>query len=583
MNIRALRSNRRERSRSPRRSFFHNHKPRVSRFEPLEPRLVLYNVCSDDGPCTHEAMTAEGLALYSDLRGPNALAQEIRDNASNVFQGVTAPDDFDPFYGNTGVGGGLITIDHFWNPDFDLDAPMEFNLVLADDYPNAFGAAQAAWSRALGEYAAGDKGQAYFFLGMVAHFLGDQSIPTHVHGDTHGPDIIDYDSFEEWMSIKDVGNEPVFVGPRPNVGKSFAYLTQGEHDTLRNRQPGSGLLDPSPFATEINDQLLWIFLNTNQVADFFASDGGGFGMTGSAVNGDANHPSDPDFPFISGWAQDAINRVASGCAAETTGCPTTLDQLVDNHGFGMVPQLIPLPNDVDGDLSLIRKYSYLHGVQAMGALSGRWKQAGSSSIVYVTVERISEVGAGTILGVIGLDDFFGPDYYVGIVSGYNQRLRSNTPVGAYLHNRDGSIRNIDGENMAANVTRIDAFFPPEIGGHLDETEVHPNYRFGQANLYPEGTHAYVPCVDRVNISLAVWDQDSSPISPFVDPYDLDQVADINPEPGRTLNISVDLANCVSRSGVQVTVGSSQHACGVSINKGARDDEASDVEVNFKID
>jgi hypothetical protein len=159
---------------------------RLPRLEPLEARLVLYNVCSDDGACTHEAMTAEGLALYSDLQG-GPLAHEMRDNASFVFNGVTAPDQFDPFYGNSGVGGGLITITHFWNPDADIDAPMEFNLLGADDYPNAFGAAQAAWSRALGEYAAGDKQSAYFFLGMVAHFLGDQTIPTHVHGDTHGP------------------------------------------------------------------------------------------------------------------------------------------------------------------------------------------------------------------------------------------------------------------------------------------------------------------------------------------------------------------------------------------------------------
>src|SRR5262245_29614028 len=130
MNLPELHRTSRQRSR---RSKF--LRSRTIRFEPLEPRLVLYNVCSDDGVCTHEAMTAEGLALYSDIRGPNMLAQEIRDNASFVFQGATAPDRFDPFYGNTGIGGGLITIDHFWSPDTDIDAPMEFDTLGGDDYP----------------------------------------------------------------------------------------------------------------------------------------------------------------------------------------------------------------------------------------------------------------------------------------------------------------------------------------------------------------------------------------------------------------------------------------------------------------
>src|SRR5262249_50639914 len=143
----------------------------------------------------------------------------------------------------------LVTISHFWSPDTDPDAPMEFDLLGGDDYPNAFGAAQAAWSRALGEYSAGNKLEAYRYLGMVAHFLGDQSIPTHAHGDTHGPDFADYDAFEEWMSVANEGNSPTgtaavlagVIGPF-GVARSRAFLTPDESAGLRAK----GLLNPQP-------------------------------------------------------------------------------------------------------------------------------------------------------------------------------------------------------------------------------------------------------------------------------------------------------------------------------------------------
>src|SRR6185436_2217038 len=106
------------------------------------------------------------------------------------------------------------------------------------------------------------------------------------------------------------------------------------------------------------------------------------------------------------------------------------------------------------------------------------------------------------------DGFGQPDYYVGIVTGYNQRLRSNTPAGAYLHDRDGNPRNINGEIMASNLTRRDAFRDEDEGGTEDQTVVTPNYRFGQSNRYFAG-NAYVADVDLVNISLVVWENDES--------------------------------------------------------------------------
>jgi hypothetical protein len=143
-------------------------------------RVAAYNICDDDDSCTHEVMTEKGLDFYyehaTDSGNPHPFAQEIKDNWPAIKQGVGDPDRFDPLYGNSGIGGALITITHFWSPDDSLDEPMHFEEIGEDDYPNAFQAASALWSRALGEYAAGNKEGAYRFLGMVAHFLGDRLV-----------------------------------------------------------------------------------------------------------------------------------------------------------------------------------------------------------------------------------------------------------------------------------------------------------------------------------------------------------------------------------------------------------------------
>jgi len=167
-------------------------------------RVAAYNVCADgetsdganNGACTHEIMGEQALDLYhhhaeNDQSGtPHPYKQEIMDNWLIIKRGIGHPDEFDPIYDNEGVGGALVTISHFWQPDESLDAPMEFNDFLGghcgdlgegikdDDYPNAHQAAQALWTRALGEYAAGNKTKAYQYLGY-GHTLFGRSDDTH--------------------------------------------------------------------------------------------------------------------------------------------------------------------------------------------------------------------------------------------------------------------------------------------------------------------------------------------------------------------------------------------------------------------
>jgi hypothetical protein len=495
-----------------------------------------YDVCSDENsPCTHEVMTEQGLDLYYFEAAQRPYAQEIKDNWDSIKKGVANPDQYDPLYDNTGLGDALVTISHFWDPDDSLGAPMEFDDLADNDYPNAFNAAQALWTRALGEYAGGNKELAYQYLGMVAHFLGDQTIPTHAHNDTHGPDILDDDAYEEWMSRPALGG-----GDSPN-----AFLTAAELFGLR----ALGILD-NP-RSEIDEQLLWLFLNVNQVADYFASDD---------VHGDDDHPSDPFYPWADDFAQPALDRVKTLCDAEPNGCPTTKERLVDNDLLNI---------DLDGDLSLIRKHSYVPGLRAMGALFALWEEAIRKPVLTLTVHRIEEVGfTGALVcafGTLGLDDCNRPDYFVGMVMGYNERTCVDgdcpEPVGGYLESRNGLFRNVDGVRFPGNVTRTDA-----NGVYEDETVITPDYHFGQ--VYSVGEGGYVSDEDVVHLTLSVWDQDTTEF--YNPPYSSDDVARVRPGGGKDLDIRIDLAKCLSgaEDAVMVETESRSARCALSTDPDA---------------
>jgi len=350
-------------------------------------QAAAYDVCSDPGsPCTHEIMTQEARDLYFGQAGGTEIADEIDAYWHKIEEGVGNPDQYDPLYDNTGLGSAIVTISHFWHADVSLGFPMELG---PDDYPNALNAAQALWSRALGEYAAGDTDEAYRHLGMVAHFLGDQSIPTHAHNDTHGPDELDDDAFEEWMSV-------------PGSGRANLSLAEEAQLTAEG-------LFPVPADIDTDRQFLWIFLNANQVADYFASDD---------VSGDSYHPTDSRYPWMHDYASDSLDAVADYCSLTPTFCPLSSSRLIDNDfpvGFG------DENNDDDGDLSAIRGFSYPNGVRALATLFDLWEQAVQRPLLTVTIHRVEEIGKDTFFGVLGLDDYNKPDYYVGFAPGYNER------------------------------------------------------------------------------------------------------------------------------------------------------------------
>ena len=103
-------------------------------------------------------------------------------------------------------------LNHCWNPNLGYDSkflPGGSSTVGR----SAIRAAERLWGHAVYHYRQDtDKGRAYYYLGRVAHLLGDMSVPAHVHLDPHsGPEdcdslgncvvqiILGDDSYEEWM------------------------------------------------------------------------------------------------------------------------------------------------------------------------------------------------------------------------------------------------------------------------------------------------------------------------------------------------------------------------------------------------
>ena len=522
--------------------------------------VAAYDVCTDDyagqgvKSCAHEKMFDEAMKFYTQLAPSNRFSQEIIANKDHIRAGVGAPDAGDPLYDNTGALDALITITHFWQPDSSFGEPQ---VQVLDPYANAFNAAQGLWTRALGEYAAGNKAEAYKYLGMIAHFLGDQTVPAHANGDTHPENLNDGDPFEEWMS-------------NPELNKTT--LSDGEFNDL----VGKGLIDLPDY--ENIDKLLWLFLNVNQVGGYFASDDN---------DGDANLPADPRYPYANNYAADALNEVIAACAADGA-CPTDADDIQNNDR-----NTYPYYYNDDGDLDRIRKYSYVPGVRRLAALLSLWEEAIQDPIMTLTVHDMQETGFTDAVacfgGTLGLDDCGQPDYYLGVIMG--NRRRSQVPPGALLESDDNSYRSDEGEYFPAAATRTDA----NNSIAEDKTHVTHDYHFGQSFKPDATTRQFAAGADIIDVSFIVRDQDVTAITSS--PYGDDDLAFIHPNGSGRVNLEVDLRHCAdgSSGGINV-VGVGNFACAPSTadspstirvggGRGGDDDfgeDSSDVDVRFSV-
>lgn len=546
---------------------------------------LAYDVCQDDDSCAHEAMVRQTLDIFfpNDDDFPEALRREI------LF-GAEDPDQTELFYNCGGVGGSLITCSHLWDADRSLGKP--FNLIAGEPkfYANAFQVSQTLWTRALGAYAEGDVAKAYRYLGMAAHFLGDQTIPAHAHNDRHPAILGDGDYYEVTMSTP--GSGPRFVGGQ------YAELNELETAAVASK----GILLPPSYITETERKFLWLYLSTNQVADIFPSDD---------FNGDWNSPSDPNFPQAGSWMNvvlyDARQEMGETIASAIDKCNT--DNIPrwepDEFSEAALQQDGAKITECDGiDMfQTIREYSYVHGIRAMAGLFTLWKESIKLPILKLSVISLQEKGEGDDdTGLVdGTND---DDMYVGVVFGTNKKVyeqdcgAKGSPkycqyqVSTFLEGKNGNRRKIDGAFVQSNTTRRDADPYPFHDGFADCKEhlrndmcfdaegkdyIKPLYRYGQ--VYDAGSDGMYDSGDQVEFRIYGWDSDNE--TPAFQLGSADDLLDIDPAGGsNALKFRVDLAKCLldggQGAGAMVISGSGgTYNCGEVILKegtGGTDDD-----------
>ena len=132
---------------------------------------------------------------------------------------------------NEGRNGVL---EHFWNPDFPKLTPSGldqrgynckpekglYNLGLpdlspvvtpacGDHFDSAYQLAQDYWdNKVIPFYKSGRIGEAYYWLGRVAHLLSDLGVPAHVHLTPHDPVIGSKDLYEDFVRASIVRKYP---------------------------------------------------------------------------------------------------------------------------------------------------------------------------------------------------------------------------------------------------------------------------------------------------------------------------------------------------------------------------------------
>ncbi|WP_448002736.1 PKD domain-containing protein [Agromyces bauzanensis] len=330
------------------------------------PPAEAYNVCSDpDSPCTHEEMASFGLDLLPEGSEAKGFETQLRAGAGDE-------DVFDHIYGYPNheiLGAAIITMTHFWDADpgdltpstyGDFEGPVDLIDTSFIVTENALQKARHFWTLALGAYARNDKGKAYEYLGHIAHFLGDMTVPTHAHGDAHVDLFGDHDPYEEWMS-NSTDDRPI-----PLTTQDWGLIHAAEASSAAGPMNGplEGNVPPGV------DPLYYLLYTTNQLSDFFAS---------RDVDGDTFDRH--------GWMQAQLDSMA-----QTITRPRVQDDLDNNDDDGLGPIGSPTEdiNNLDGDLGRVRDVTYLYGIRAIAALYRVFEQTARQPVLAVGIEYVED-------------------------------------------------------------------------------------------------------------------------------------------------------------------------------------------------
>ena len=177
-------------------------------------------------------------------------------------------------------------------------------------------------------------------------------MPAHAHDDPHGPTWFDDDSYHVWMDTE--GDPP-----------PHAKVSDAEKASLKSE----GLIDPND-----PNKLHWLFYTTQQVGDFFASDD----VDGNTVD-----------PLGLAIQDDVYKKMVNDPALSRL---RNKNALFDNDGclFPRSP-ICGGANDDDGDLTTIRKYTYLRGIRAVAGLFKLFEQTARQQVTLtVVVNRVEQ-------------------------------------------------------------------------------------------------------------------------------------------------------------------------------------------------
>jgi hypothetical protein len=305
----------------------------------------------------HWLAADRALQLYSN--------EEMVSYSAAILAGAKHEDKKDHVYDRS---GGCLWVDHFWDADQGPFDPVDMIVVCADG-SNSWQKAQILWGMAVGSHAAGDLNTAYEYLGHVAHLLADQSVPAHVHEDAHWPDD---DCYEDWMS---------YSNAVPTADEMADLIAAGPVEIRAG-------IDP----------LYYLFYTTNQIGDFFPSDD---------YDGDTfDSPGRVDDPQLGGW----MGQVYTELGLDNVGSPKYARDLKDNDWHWVDDD-----NNDDGDLGVIRHYSYAYSIRAIAALYRLFDQV-TSSRSYLTLV-IDQVDAQDVHDEGLVSPYKKADFYVDIIIG----------------------------------------------------------------------------------------------------------------------------------------------------------------------
>lgn len=239
---------------------------------------------------------------------------------------------------------------------------------------------------------------------------------------------------------------------------------------------------------------------------------------------------DGDAVDPNGWAQAELDSMAA-----TISSPRTSLQLLDNDVFFPEAPGVDFDNNNDGDLGRIRQYSYLRGIRSIAALYKLFEDTvGTQVSAVVVIDRVEQNGDAwhDWFCPIVCFETSDPDFW--------SRVAINGRV----------AQNRGDENV-------------------DQDVITPGWAYG----HPVGTSGSIP------ITIEIWDHDGAG-EDLITLGGADDQSDITPGGGLSLDLTVDLAKCLSGAAGAIS-GGITGKCGEPLTStGNNDDEAS--KVTFRI-